>query len=106
MSIRCLLVYTTEFGVVYCKDVVDRLRRDRGPGRKDSCNGHIWTMDRELDVAPRGESGEAAPGRTGLRVLCAPPVPFELCDGQDCLNLKGKCCFLQSSADDSKSVRA
>lgn len=105
MSITCLLVYTTEFGVVYCKAVVDGLRRDRGPGRKDSCNGHIWTMDRELDLAPRGESGEGAPGKTGPRVLSVPPVPFELCDGQDWLNLKGKCCFLQYSAD-SKSVRA
>lgn len=105
MSITCLLVYTTEFGVVYCKAVVDGLRRDRGPGRKDSCNGHIWTMDRELDLAPRGKSGEGAPGKTGPRVLSVPPVPFELCDGQDWLNLKGKCCFLQYSAD-SKSVRA
>ena len=62
-------------------------------------------MDRELDVAPRGESGEGAPGKTGPRVLSVPLVPFELCDGQDWLNLKGKCCFLQYSAD-SKSVRA
>lgn len=43
----------------------------------------MWTMGRELDVAPVGETGEGTSGGTGLRGLCVPPVPFELYDGED-----------------------
>lgn len=78
-----MLVYGIEFGVVYCKAVVAGLRRTQRSGGKGSCNGHMWTMGRELDVAPVGETGEGTSGGTGLRGLCVPPVPFELYDGED-----------------------
>lgn len=55
MSIRCLLVYAIEFGVVYHKAIAAGLRDE--VQEEERAPAMATCVDKELDLAPRGASG-------------------------------------------------